>query len=254
VGKGGGLSGYWGITIDVTERVKSEQIRDSLVRNFSHSIKTPVAMIDMANEMLRIAIESGNWGMVKKSFGMMRFNLKTLNNDLDNILESIAIQGRGPTISKVSLSGIINEITSKFEDQVALKNLGVTIDIASDADAAIADIGDLKTLFRNVMDNAVKFTSDGEIYISAKRKGNVVEVKVRDTGCGISAADVGMVKQKFFRVNPAVPGIGLGLSICSEIACRMGGSFEIFSEGKGKGVTVVIEIPAESGGAHVETK
>lgn len=242
-GKNDELTGYWGLTIDITERAKTDQIRDSLIRNFSHSMKTPVAMINMAHEMVRIAIENESWGMIKKAFGVSGLNLKTLNSDLDNILQAIAVQGRAPTISSVSLSEVIDENLEKFEDSIIAKKLEIEVNIAQDADTVKADLGELRTLFRNVFDNAIKFTKEGGIYVTAKISGNMVEVKVKDTGCGIAATDIGKIKQKFFRANAAVPGIGLGTSICSEIAKRIDGSFDVFSEGTGMGATVVIEIP-----------
>jgi PAS domain S-box-containing protein len=239
----GKLIGYWGLSLDITERVKAEEIRDTLIRNFTHSMKTPLAMINMAQEMCKIAMEKGDWNMMREAHDVANLNLRTLNNDLDNILQSMAIEGTKPNFTRVSLRSAIADVLAKFGDFIKAKKLKVEVDVPDDANGVKADERELGLLIRNVVDNAIKYTDAGEISIQARLKGNFVVMKVKDTGCGVAAKDIGKLQDKFFRVNAAVPGIGLGLSICSDVAKRMDGRIDIFSEGRGKGTTIVVEMP-----------
>jgi two-component system sensor histidine kinase VicK len=68
-------------------------------------------------------------------------------------------------------------------------------------------------------------------------------IKIRESGCGIPREDLGKVFEKFYQRNPAIPGTGLGLTICKEIVARYHGKISIFSEGLGKGTTVTVVLP-----------
>ena len=83
----------------------------------------------------------------------------------------------------------------------------------------------------------------GELIVGAGRKGEKVEIWVRDNGSGISPENLKRIFSPFFTTKPIGKGTGLGLSVCYGIIDSMGGTIEVASE-KGVGTTFTITLPA----------
>jgi len=96
-----------------------------------------------------------------------------------------------------------------------------------------------------LIDNAIKFTPDGgRVDVATKRKGDNVLIEVKDNGKGIAPKDMSNLFKKFFRADPSVPGIGLGLSICKQLVEAHGG--KIWCKSKlGKGSTFSFTLPVK---------
>jgi signal transduction histidine kinase len=98
-------------------------------------------------------------------------------------------------------------------------------------------------VFINVIDNAIKYSDKGDtVQIDAtERNGNIV-ITVNDMGCGIKAADLPRVKEKFFKANHTRRGSGIGLAVANEIVEGHGGNISITSK-ENVGTTVTISLP-----------
>ena len=113
----------------------------------------------------------------------------------------------------------------------------------------LADAHRLGQVTANLLSNALKFTPDGgRIDIEAAAVEGNAEVRVRDTGCGLSPEDIGKLFQPFTKVGSPAPqkrhtGTGLGLFICKGILEQMGGSIRCESPGLGQGTTFIIRMP-----------
>lgn len=112
------------------------------------------------------------------------------------------------------------------------------------------DADRLKQLFLNVVENAIKYTEEGEcIFVEIRRSAHHMEVIVRDEGMGIKAEELPMVFDRFYRAQAARArdpgGSGLGLSIARWVATEHGGSISLRST-FGEGTTVMIRLPVES--------
>jgi signal transduction histidine kinase len=104
----------------------------------------------------------------------------------------------------------------------------------------------LSQVLKNLLVNALKFTDEGSISISAKQKKNHIHIEVKDTGIGISKDEVNKVFNKFYQAytgdDRKNEGTGLGLFICREIVQKHKGEIWVESE-IGKGSTFYIKIP-----------
>ena len=99
----------------------------------------------------------------------------------------------------------------------------------------------------NLVDNAIKYSPDGgTIDVTATRQLDMVEIRVRDHGIGISAADQRNLFRKFFRADArmtrGIRGIGLGLYLTRGFVTAMGGRIRVESEA-GKGSTFIVDLP-----------
>ena len=108
----------------------------------------------------------------------------------------------------------------------------------------MADPARLKQVFINIIDNAIKYSSNsgGTVMVEASQYDNNVQVKVSDMGCGIAAEDLSKVKEKFYKANNTVRGSGIGLAIADEIIKQHDGILMVDSK-EGAGTTVTIVLP-----------
>jgi signal transduction histidine kinase len=102
-------------------------------------------------------------------------------------------------------------------------------------------------ILRNLISNAVKFTPDGEVVVSAARRDDGVELLVRDTGAGIAEEDLPHLFEPFSQASPAaLGGGGLGLYIVHQLVKILGGTVAVDSR-RGEGSTFTVRLPIDSG-------
>ena len=99
-------------------------------------------------------------------------------------------------------------------------------------------------LFRNIIENAIKFSKAGTICVSARRRGKDILVAVKDAGRGIEPVYLEKIFERYFQRYPREPGAGLGLPLCRKIVELNGGRIWAASEGTGKGMTVYVALPS----------
>jgi signal transduction histidine kinase len=231
---------------DISGYKKIELAKKNMIRDISHSLKTPIAMTEMAFDIAKNSISTGDEASLIKANRIASENLKRLRKDINNILQEFSIDVYKDVINKdknASLNGAIEKITNDLKSFVEKKGLQLDINLLLSADNVKIDIRDLETILNNLLENAIKFTDKGKISIAGKCREKMVEIEVKDTGCGISAEDIKMVFEKFYKSNAAAEGTGLGLSICKELVEMYDGEINVYSEGVGKGAAVIVKLP-----------
>lgn len=233
-----------GIFRDITERVEIEQRKDNLIRDVSHSLKSPIATAEMALGISERGIKTHDLGRIKKAQNILIDSLEMLHKDVDNILEMFSLS-EVKTAEKeiISLEETVNNIIDDMRHSINQKNVKVKVNIHEGADRILGAQRDIRLLLHNVIDNAVKFTTRGNITLTAALKDKWVEISLEDTGCGINSKDIDKIFDKFYRSHPAKFGTGLGLPICREIVRKYNGTIQVISEGEEKGTTAIIRLP-----------
>jgi signal transduction histidine kinase len=127
------------------------------------------------------------------------------------------------------------------------KGVELKLDLADNLPDIHADRMRLEQIFSNLLDNALKYTPNGNaITLGASRNGETVEFWVKDTGQGILSSDLPHIFERFYRADKArsreLGGTGLGLSIVKHIAQAHGGTVEAESA-FGKGTTIRLRLP-----------
>ncbi|MFZ4662530.1 MAG: sensor histidine kinase [Caldilineaceae bacterium] len=144
---------------------------------------------------------------------------------------------------EVDLSLLLQDVTDSLRPLAAQKGLTLITTIAADL-LLLGDSDSLIRLFLNLLDNAIKYTSQGYITIVAKAlPRNRVEVRISDTGAGIAPAHLPYIFDRFYRIDEArtTEGIGLGLAIAQEIAQAHGGAI-ICESNVGQGTTFTVQL------------
>ncbi len=193
----------------------------------------------------------------KKSLGKITDNTKHLLQLINNLLDLSKIESGEIEIEAVhfNLKGLIDSVIPFFEGMITKKGLTLDIDIEENLPLVYGDEDKIRHVFINLLNNAIKFTHEGGITISAGicdrgiQHGEspiFAEVCVKDTGIGIKDEDIDKIFKKFMQADISASrryeGTGLGLSIARGLIALHNGTIWVTSE-YGKGSQFYFTIP-----------
>jgi two-component system sensor histidine kinase/response regulator len=175
--------------------------------------------------------------------------LMELINDLLALAATKAIETPEP-LERVSLQPVIQNVIDQFRAEAEDKQVALTFDAPSRILTAHATEDGLRTVFGNLIGNAVKYTpSGGSVEVVVMEEDDQARITVSDTGIGIPGDALPQIWDEFFRARNArrygISGTGLGLSIVKEIVTRFGGLIDVQSA-EGKGTTFTLKLPLDS--------
>ena len=165
-------------------------------------------------------------------------------------MSSIDAGKEGLAVRDVDIRKLLEEAVATLEEDARSAGNRISIRVSADAEHAYTDGGKLAVSMAALISNAVKFTSNGLIAVTAERDvldgRDVLVIAVSDTGIGIAPENVARVFQPFTQVEGATTrtkgGMGLGLSIARRMAHTRGGDIVVSSE-LGSGSTFSLRIP-----------
>lgn len=234
---------------DITERKKLEKVKDSLVRDISHSLKTPIAMTEMAVNIGANAVERKDFDAIKEAQSIAGKNIERVRKDVAKILEAFSLDvsmldNKQQHQQQSSIKTVVKNSIEINNALIKSKAIEVKQQILSQADIVAVEERYLVSVIGNIIDNAVKFTDDnGNIKITSTIKDEWIQIEVKDSGCGLSDVEKEQVFDKFYKSNETMEGTGLGLWICKEIVRLYKGEIEFLSQGEGKGSAVIVKFP-----------
>ena len=236
---------------DITELKRADEIRRDFVANVSHELRTPLSILRGYIETMLDdpKMPRGECARILEVMEQHSKRLGLLANDLLTLaqLES----GRSTLqLNEIDLLRFFSDLVRDWKKKFAAKSLKPVVDVSDDCSIIRADETRLREVFDNLLDNAVKYSSDkGEIRLHAARRGDEIVLSVSDNGIGIGQEDLPRIFERFYRADKArsreFGGTGLGLSIVKHIVQLHGGSVEAES-GLGKGATIRISLPNAS--------
>ena len=225
------------------------EIRSDFVSNMTHELKTPIATISLAAQMLEdknIPVELKNVDHLSK---MVKEESKRLGLLVEKVLQ-MAIFDRGTFKLKrkqLNLHSIIRKVLENYALQFQAKSVKVTCDLSAEKAEVYADEVHITNIVSNLIDNAIKYSNDTPIInICTLNKNDGIIVSVKDNGIGIGKEYQKRIFDQFYRVPTgnihSVKGFGLGLSYVKKIAEMHDGNVWLKSE-QGEGSTFSIYIP-----------
>ncbi len=243
----GRITGFSTIARDITERKAIERLKDEFIATVSHELRTPLTAIRGHVELI-LDGEAGPVTPLQRQFlGVAIQNTDRLAALINDLLDVEKIEAGKMQIRQepVDVAVILREVVATFRLEAERKGLGFREEIA-DRLVVTGDRDRLIQVFANLVSNAIKYTSHGEVGVRASRRDGRVAVVVHDTGTGIAAEDRPQLFTKFFRSSDTAVrdagGTGLGLVIVKGIVERHGGSIELDSE-KGSGSRFTVLLP-----------
>jgi two-component system phosphate regulon sensor histidine kinase PhoR len=229
---------------DETQRRRVEEIRRDFVANASHELKTPVSAILVTAETVEQAI-SENPEYARRFASQLVQEASRLGRLVQDLLDLARLEQRAGIPERVLLDSLVSRQLEAVHTRVAAKglHLSATLVPGCEVDGLPED---LALMVRNLLDNAVAYTAEGEIRVELSKGEAGVNLTVSDTGVGIPTADLERIFERFYRVDKArsrdTGGTGLGLSIVRHVAERHGGTVEVQSE-LGHGSTFTVHLP-----------
>ncbi|MEO7988027.1 MAG: sensor histidine kinase [Chryseolinea sp.] len=219
-------------------------IKDKLFSIVSHDIKGPLTSLQLALTLAKTGDISPN--EFKKLAYELELRLIYTNEFISNLLQWAKLQLGGSLYqpSNIDLSAVAAETLVLFEPEINQKKISVEYQLP--ALHAFADLNMIRSMMRNLITNAVKFTGiEGSITVKGSREENEIVFSIADTGVGIPPAH----KERLFTLSSVTTqgthqekGTGLGLLLCKEFAEKNGGRIWFESE-VGKGTTFYFSLP-----------
>ncbi|MBR5376036.1 MAG: response regulator [Lachnospiraceae bacterium] len=233
-------------------QLRAEQIEandesmEDFLSNISHELRTPVNVVNGMSDLL-IRKNGGNEAeSIKKAGVRLAYQIEDIQDYTECKRKKIFLEE-----DDYMSTSLINDVVTNFRLSDKAEGLDLVVDLDPNVPTMMrGDIKKLHKIFRHLLENAVKFTRTGGIYVRMYAEntdyGVNLGIEMTDTGIGMDrsarrAVAEGMYQENKKR-NRSSGGIGLGLSIVYGFAHRMGGFVKIESE-KGNGTTVRVTIP-----------
>jgi signal transduction histidine kinase len=235
-------------------RDKAEEalsVRDEFLSVAAHELRTPVTAI------------KGHAQLALRRLGQLAHNQEQTAHHLLNIdvaagrltvligdLLDVARIRNGELLLRVmpiDLVPLVNSVALRYAETEGERH-HVTMDVPGEPLVVAGDAGRLEQIVDNLLNNAVKYSpGGGEIGVKLRRDARGVELTVTDSGIGLTPGAQERIFEPFGRAANArrqgVPGMGLGLHICRQIAVAHGGRMWAKSDGEGHGMTVGMHLP-----------
>jgi len=223
-------------------------IRSDLINNITHEFKTPLATVSLACEALVDPQLTDTKESSLKYVGIIKDENKRLQLMVENVLNASLFENGGLILEKTPLDfhELIRELLASFEMRLVDTKAVITTDLRAANFTLFGDKLHLRNAFSNLIDNAVKYSSDNPVIkIKTYNSGNKFIVEVRDNGIGISKHHLKKIFDTFYRVPTGnihdVKGYGIGLSYTKKIINLHDGKIMVESKA-GKGTTFKIEL------------
>ena len=227
---------------------RAADLKSRVLSDISHEVRTPLNAIINVSRLLLDRLDGDLTTEQERQVRMIRDSAKTVTDLVNDLLE-LARMEAGKTVARVvtfSAADLFAALRGMFRPLVTSDTVVLVLDDVSGLPPLETDEGKLGQILRNLISNAVKFTEQGEVRVSAElRGGDLIAFSVSDTGVGIAEEDRELIFQEFRQIeNPLqrrAHGTGLGLPLSRKLVSFLGGELLLQSRvGQGSTFTAII--------------
>ena len=228
------------------EADRARNAKSRFLETASNDIRHDLQTLSLLNGALRKTVTQAK---AQEMFAMQGDALANLSDLLNSLLEISEFESGEvePKITEVPIQAVFQRVQGEFEYQAQAKDLQLEFD--SQSEVALSDSVLLTRIFRILVSNAIRYTSQGEVMIYCRREPAGLRITVRDSGIGIAADQLARIFDEFYRVenDPAGRngGLGLGLSIVERSVSLLGTKMEVESvPGQGSSFSLLVPTAA----------
>lgn len=228
------------------EITKREKLKNDFISSVSHELRTPLTSI-MGWAITLQSEKLQQKEMLNDGLGIIAKETERLTHMVEELLDfSKFVSGRiNLKYENVNLAELMEHIRKQLTPRATRENIHFTVVYPDNLPNLLTDPNRLKQVLINILDNALNFTAaEGFVRFQVEVGEKEYMFTIADSGYGIAAEELPMVKEKFYKGRSSHSKNGIGLSISEEIVTLMKGRLEISSE-VNVGTTVVITLPKE---------
>ncbi|MEO1145775.1 MAG: ATP-binding protein [Cyanobacteria bacterium J06638_22] len=224
------------------------RLKNEFLTNVGQELRTPLSSMKTALTLL----ESPNMRPPQRQryMDLLTQECDRQSSLITSVLSLLQLEDTedGTTLMPINLADVVPGVVSTYQPLAQEKGLMLAYTVPDDLPAVACTTNWIRQIIINLIHNSIKFTQQGgQVWVRAKKQGDYVQIEVRDTGVGISQADIPRVFERFYRgrhtPNIDTSGAGLGLSIVQQLLLRCGGSVAARSKvGEGSTFIVLLEV------------
>ena len=253
---------YDGAISDITQRKRYEQslieakeqaleiarLKSAFLADMSHEIRTPLTSIIGFADILAEEAPDAHQELAQ----LIRQSGDRLVQTLQSVLDLTRLEGETPTLNaeQIDVATLARQVLDLFHLQAQQRGLDLRLTAPDEPLTVWLDAGALSRILTNLISNAIKFTKEGHVAVILEDHVHTLEIRVEDTGAGISEEFIPSVFSEFRQeagtLAPNAPGSGLGLAITKRLVALLGGSIDVESE-KGRGSVFTVRLPRGKG-------
>ncbi|WP_156476092.1 ATP-binding protein [Sporosarcina psychrophila] len=237
------------LTVKLQKEVKR---KDDFLANTSHELRNPLHGIMNITQTIYDSEKDNLTEENKENLQILMSVGRRMSMILNDLLDITKLKENGIRlqVKEVDLSSVVSGVFDMLQFLKEGKNITFRQTGLETFPKVEADENRLFQILFNLVHNAVKFTNEGEIIVSAETQNDMAVIHVRDTGIGIDEETMKSVFQPYEQADPKITafagGIGLGLSICDQLVKLHGGSINVKSTvGKGSTFTFTLQIASQ---------
>jgi len=228
----------------------ADELKSRFLSNMSHEFRTPINSITALSQILLDRTDGELTGEQDKQVNFIGKAAKDLSELVNDLLDLAKIEAGKVVVrpDQFAISNLFSALRGMMKPLVVNPSVALVFEGPTDVPMIFTDEGKISQILSNFISNALKFTEQGEIRVSAglDEGGTSVVFSVADTGMGIAAEDQERIFQKFSQmegpIQKKVKGTGLGLPLSRKLAELLGGSVTVRSQ-PGTGSTFLAIIP-----------
>ena len=227
------------------------EIKNDFINNMTHELKTPIASISLAAQMLNDNSVTKSQQMMAHLGGVINDETKRLRFLVEKVLQMSMFDKKKAVFKKrtLDLNEMVETVSKSFSLRVEHTGGKIYTEIEAIDSAIYVDEMHFQNVIFNLMDNAVKYRKQDEpldIYLRTWNDDTSLYLSIRDTGLGIKKENLKKIFEKFYRVHTGnvhdAKGFGLGLAYVHKVVDLHDGEIKVESE-FGKGTTFTIKLP-----------
>jgi signal transduction histidine kinase len=233
----------------LTEEARvANKVKGEFIATMSHELRTPLTALLGYEELFAEHILGPLTDQQETAVDRMRTSTQHLQTIIDEVLTFSRLEAgeERARLRDISVDELFHGVMAVLEPLARAKRIALVVDIPKDPKTLHTDPDMLRRILVNLGGNAVKFTEQGTVTLTATRHANWVSFQVTDTGIGIAKEDIARLFQAFSQLDSGFTrkfgGTGLGLFVSRRLADLLDGSIEVAST-PGRGSTFTLRIP-----------
>ena len=225
--------------------------KSQFLANMSHELRTPLNAVIMYSELLQEEAQDEGMDSFVPDLDKIRNAGKHLLSLVNGVLDLSKVEAGKMELylETFGVAPMVRDVATTVQPLVDGQNNTLEVDVADDAGEMHADLTKVRQVLFNLLSNACKFTDNGTVRLSVRRRDDTLTMEVADSGIGMTPEQQGRLFRAFTQADASTTrkygGTGLGLVISKRFCELMGGTIDVASE-PGQGTTFTVTLPANA--------